>query len=536
MSIVSQDEEFMESMKFQPHNQSTAGSNQSTEEKQLLELQTLKQEQLIKQNQQFLNDLFHDNSTQPIKVRNVQITNGDQFRDSFVAAQFAPLLEERTVMSLGNYLDVVDNILKGFLKLGIVENIMCSTHQVNAVQPTRSPFPFVTGGARDNAGAIGAINVVPVFNALPVKRFFAKTGTNIGNGEGDGYIQFQLRNIFGGGENLVFDAVTGTKTQSSYLLNYNQPVWNNPNFIWENQFSINSRKLDWIQSVVQSKSIVNKIYTQFHHTKVNHELVMENTVRNLSNNASRSFEVMQQSGQLIKSSVAYNISYDSRDNKHLPFSGRYIQCGVEYNGLLGLLNAFPYVKTASQAQQAWNLPFLNSHLLATVKCGLLYPLLAERKSGMSLSMSLSLSLSLLLISPSPFSSSLLDRFYIGGPNDVRSFMLNGLGPKDQNSYIGGDMFMNGGFSLFMDIPRYKDSNFKLHNFVNWGRIASMSKDQSLVDNLKKMSHSYCLSCGFGILYNHPMARFELNFVLPLIVNERDLVRKGIQYGIGVSFL
>ena len=137
-------------------------------------------------------------------------------------------------------------------------------------------------------------------------------------------------------------------------------------------------------------------------------------------------------------------------------------------------------------------------------------------------------------------SSLLDRFYIGGPNDVRSFLLNGLGPKDYNSCIGGDLFLNGGISLITDIPKYNESNFKIHNFINFGRLVGFNKDISLFNNLQNLNltltSQYSISYGFGILFNHPMARFELNFVLPLVTHERDSLRKGIQYGIGVSFL
>ncbi|KAI3406249.2 SAM50 [Candida oxycetoniae] len=521
MSLPSRDEEFLESLNLASSG-STNESLATAAEKELAQLQIQKQEQMIRQNQQFLLQLFQDNASQPIKVHNVQITNGEQFRDSFIRAQFRPLLAGN-IVSFESYLKTVDNIVKNFVKLGIVENILCNTHKVTA--PISSGgFLFTRGfssGRNGSAGAgagAGAISVVPIFNTLPVKRFFAKTGTNIGNGEGDGYIQFQLRNIFGGGENLVFDAVTGTKTHSSYLVNYNQPLFNNCNYIWENQFSINSRKLDWIQSDVMSKTIVNKIYTQFHDTELNHEIVLENSLRTLSNYGSKSFEVMQQGGQSIKSSIGYNLIYDSRDNKHLPFSGKYFQWGVEYNGLFKF-NKFPFLKTATQIQHSWGIPFLNSHILTSTRFGLLYPL--TKKSSSS--------------SFSSFSS-VLDRFYIGGPNDVRSFSLNGLGPRDQNSFIGGDLFLNGGVSLITNVPRYKDSNFKFHNFLNCGRIVSLDRNSSFIDNFKELTHSYCLSYGFGILYNHPMARFELNFVLPLVANERDSIRKGIQYGIGVSFL
>ncbi|RCK58133.1 Sorting assembly machinery subunit [Candida viswanathii] len=489
MSLDNEDDQFMESMRPASTTQTLTAA-----EKELQQLQQSKQEQLLQQNKRYLEDLFHENRNQPIRVKNVQITNSQSYRDAFLHAQFAPLLNT-PVVSLQTYLACIGDISKSLIKSGVVENLLVSTNLVNPPMFSR------------DLGA--SLHVVPVFNVIPVKRFFAKTGTNIGNGEGDGYIQFQLRNLFGGGENLIFDAITGTKTLSSYLVNYNLPVFSNLNYISENIVSLNTRKLDWIQSDVTSRGMVNKVYTQFNNSKLNHEVVLENTWKVLNNRASKSMEVIQQSGSQYKSSIAYNMIYDTRDNKHLPRMGKLLQLGVEYNGLFKF-NKYPYLKTAAQTQFVQQLPWINSRVILTNKMGVLFPL-GEK-------------------------SSLLDRFYIGGPNDVRSFVLNGLGPKDYNSCIGGDLFLNGGVSLVSDIPKYKESNFKIHNFVNFGKLMPMDKSIGLAGNIKNLTNEFSVSYGIGILFNHPMARFELNFVLPLVTQEKDILRKGIQYGIGVSFL
>lgn len=268
--------------------------------------------------------------------------------------------------------------------------------------------------------------------------------------------------------------------------------------------------------------MINKLYTRFHGdiTCLNHEIILENSWKILNNHQSKSMQVLQQSGSQFKSSISYNLNYDTRDNKHLPTKGKFFQIGLEYNDpsilFFKLKNQYPFIKTVTQSQFIHRFPFINSNLIITNKFGLLYPLTKDKNS------------------------SLLDRFYIGGPNDVRSFLLNGLGPKDYNSCIGGDLFLNGGISLITDIPKYNESNFKIHNFINFGRLVGFNKDISLFNNLQNLNltltSQYSISYGFGILFNHPMARFELNFVLPLVTHERDSLRKGIQYGIGVSFL
>ncbi|KAG2736556.1 hypothetical protein G9P44_000646 [Scheffersomyces stipitis] len=477
----------------------------SKSEKELQSLMQEKQELMMKQSKDFMEELFKQNSTQPIKVKNVQITNGHSFRDNFLQAQFSPLLNSKQPVSLQEFLKQVETVSNKFIKLSVVENLMVGIHPVVGTITTQSIF-----GRRTVPDNGACISVVPIFNTLPVKKFYAKTGTNIGNGEGDGYIQFQLKNIFGGAENISFDAVTGTKTSSSYLLNYNQPVFNNADYISENSFSTNTRKWDWIQSNVKTFGFSNKIYTQFD-GPVNHEFTVENYWKVLENLNSKSIDVYTQSGSHFKNSLIYNVSYDTRNNKHLPTQGKFLRFGVEYNGLFKFTTS-PFIKSVFESQFVYAFPKnWYTSVILTGKSGFLFPL---NKT-----------------------TSVLDRFYIGGPNDVRSFTLNGLGPKDYNSSIGGDMFINGGLSFISKIPRVSsESNFKLHNFVNFGKLVPMDKSAGFVRNFKSVVGDFSLSYGFGILYNHPMARFELNFVLPLVVHDRDYVRKGLQYGIGVSFL
>jgi len=42
--------------------------------------------------------------------------------------------------------------------------------------------------------------------------------------------------------------------------------------------------------------------------------------------------------------------------------------------------------------------------------------------------------------------------------------------------------------------------------------------------------------GLGLVYAHPVARFELNFSLPVVVRRGEESRKGLQFGVGINFL
>ncbi|GEQ67832.1 hypothetical protein JCM33374_g1498 [Metschnikowia sp. JCM 33374] len=465
----------------------------SAEEKKLQQVVAEKQQLMVDQSRAFMETLFAENSTIPVKVKNVQTTNSQHFRDSFLRHQMKPLLD-RDLVTLADLLAGIDEAYFRLAKHDVLEQCQVTLHQLPKQAWSRS---------RPHT-----LDIVPVFNIFPQKKFYAKTGTNIGNGEGDGYIQFQLKNLFGGAENVVFDAITGTKTPSSYLLNYSQPILNDSRFLWDSSCFVNTRKLDWIQSSVDTKGITHKMTTRVD-SKVNFDVSFENAWRQLSNNGSRSMQVIRQSKDTLKSSILFNFKYDTRDHPTTPSVGTFARVGLEKCGLFSFNNV-AFTKLVWEGQTARR---LNEN----------HTIIASNRAGA-------------LFGTGGRPSNVLDRFHLGGPNDVRSFLLQGLGPKDNNSSVGGDYFVSGGLSLISHIPKTpRDTNFKFHTFFNYGRLVK-GGGGSFSDVARKLSREYSTSIGAGILYNHPQARFELNFVLPLTAHSTDYLRKGIQYGVGISFL
>ncbi|SGZ56675.1 CIC11C00000004139 [Sungouiella intermedia] len=469
-------------------------SKLTPEEKNLKKLMDSKQKVMVDQSRSFMETLFSDNSTLPVKIKNVQVTNAENFRDSFLLHQLQPLLS-KDLYTLADFFSNLDVVHRSLVKHDILENCVISLHQLPKNMWTNS--------------SPATVDMVPVFNILPQKRFYAKTGTNIGNGEGDGYIQFQLKNLFGGAESLVFDAVTGTKTPSSYLLNYSQPVFDDANYLLDTQVYVNTRKIDWIQSSVTTRGFTTKVSTRYD-SNLNYSAAFETCWRSLQNHNSRSMEVMSHLKDTFKSSLIFNMIYDTRDNHVLPTVGNFFKFGFEQSGLFSF-NNIKFSKLIWESQSALKLNS-NHSLVFSNKAGLLF---GTGSSG----------------------SNILDRFHIGGPNDVRSFRVSGLGPVDNGSALGGNYFLNGGVSLVSQIPwAPKDTNFKFHNFFNFGKILPALGQPSFKSLVSELTGTYSSSIGTGILYNHPMARFELNFVLPITAHANEYVRKGIQYGVGVSFL
>jgi outer membrane protein insertion porin family len=187
----------------------------------------------------------------------------------------------------------------------------------------------------------------------------------------------------------------------------------------------------------------------------------------------------------------------------------------------------------SEAESQVALPFGDTGITLTagLRGGLIYPL-ALGGSG------------------APQQSRINDRFVLGGPTDVRGFRLGGLGPHDGPDAVGGDVYAAGGASLLFPIPRVgKDTPLRFQTFINGGRLLALKgrdkegqMDSAAVSSSVKKTLSALTedlpSCaaGFGLVYAHPIARFEINFSLPLVMRAAEAGRKGLSFGVGVEFL
>jgi len=136
-----------------------------------------------------------------------------------------------------------------------------------------------------------------------------------------------------------------------------------------------------------------------------------------------------------------------------------------------------------------------------------------------------------------------DRFLLGGPTDVRGFKLGGLGPRDGVDAGGGDVYAASSINLLLPLPRVDASTpLRLHIFANAGRLLALKKTETttsrnVYSTVAELGNGIpSLAAGVGLVYAHPVARFELNFGLPLVVRKGEEGRKGLQFGVGINFL
>lgn len=369
-------------------------------------------------------------------------------------------------------------------------------------------------------------------------RVLLKTGTDLGNVEGSAYGNLLWRNVFGGAETLNLNASMGTRTRSAYQAAFETPVLSDPDFRAEVGGVASSTQKSWASHEEATKGGWAKL-RWLNSSGNRHELGYNGFWRQMTGLAEdASPTVRADAGDSVKSSVFHSWVNDKRDNPLLPSSGYYAKTFNEVAGAGPLKGDVAFWKSEIETQGAVPIPIpgikWDSGISFTtgLRAGLLYPLGLGSSSR-------------------PQLSRVNDRFLLGGPTDVRGFRLCGLGPRDGADAVGGDVYAAGSANLFFPLPRVgADKPLRLQAFVNGGRLLPLRNPGSkrgpttageaqnaMVSTLSELSNGLpSVAAGVGLVYAHPVARFELNFSLPLVLRKGEEGRKGLQLGIGINFL
>jgi outer membrane protein insertion porin family len=139
-----------------------------------------------------------------------------------------------------------------------------------------------------------------------------------------------------------------------------------------------------------------------------------------------------------------------------------------------------------------------------------------------------------------------DRFFLGGPLNIRGFQSRGIGPRStssagtyKNDSLGGDLYFAAGFNLFTPLPFLRNYDaLKTHFFWNGGFLLPVEPGTSNGQLLNKIaSVTPSSTIGFGFTLSSDMCRAELNWVHPVTMYNTDILSTSkLQFGIGMSFL
>ncbi|KAL8799647.1 MAG: hypothetical protein Q9200_007485 [Gallowayella weberi] len=478
---------------------------------------------LQEKQQKRLSELIETNTTLPCTISSVRVLGAHNTRSSFLKRIVDPLLSANRdrPYTLSEALRETQYAVDKLYQHDIFhERPSISIDRPDPTDPSSTPTD---------------INIY--ISAREKGRIAFKTGTEAGNTEGSAYTNLILRNIFGGAESLDLNASLGTRTRSAYQARFDAPILANPDLRGEIGGLASSTQKLWAGHEEVLKGGWAKLRWLGRGGK--HELGYTGLWRQVTGLAEKASPTVRgDAGDSVKSSLLYSLTNDQRDYPLLPQSGYFTKTTLELAGWGPLQGDVAFGKSEFEAQGAVPIPIPgvegNSGVSFTTgfKAGLMYPLPLGFDSK-------------------PQASRINDRFQLGGPTDVRGFRLSGLGPRDGNDAVGGDLYAAGSANLLVPLPRVgPEKPFRFQFFINGGRLLALKQSggekkemdagsvrQSVSSTIAELGNGLpSMAAGIGLVYAHPVARLELNFSLPLVIRRGEDARKGLQFGLGISML
>mmetsp|Transcript_15867 Transcript_15867/g.30680 ORF Transcript_15867/g.30680 Transcript_15867/m.30680 type:complete len:479 (-) Transcript_15867:1132-2568(-) len=237
--------------------------------------------------------------------------------------------------------------------------------------------------------------------------------------------------------------------------------------------------------------------------------------------------ILAQAKPSLKNSVFYTFTNDKRDNAFGPSRGSLLQLRTELAGLGGDAH---FAKGELKVQQF--LPILADVLPGvalglTFQAGVLCPLAKARAAEAD------------KLPGVGESTHICDRFWLGGPLDLRGFNHKGAGPRTSpkrpgalgGDSLGGDVTWKLGADLMMPFPHatLNAAGMRCHVYANAGNLCAWET------SVRSLVYGMRASVGAGIVFPTAVGRIEANYSFVLRANSRDQ-QKRFQLGLGVDFL
>jgi len=361
----------------------------------------------------------------------------------------------------------------------------------------------------------GCRDYIVTYNVEETRRVVGSINTLVGNNEGSLMTGLKMPNCFGRGEKFQAEYSYGTKKSNSFNISLMKPFFG----LFKSTVSGNVYQAVGEHPASGFKEIDRGILADLSFLsgpQVMHNLQYETVWRYLSClSKSTSFPVREQSGHTLKSAVRHILHVDRRDNPIFPTEGTLFRMSHEFAGLGGNVGFFK-----SEAEVQMNIPLASDiSIQGSLQAGLMRPINDSSKT--------------LTIS---------DRFFLGGPLNIRGFDLRGVGPHDQGNSLGGTNFWASGLHLYAPLPFRPGQGgfgdlFKTHMFMTAGNVGSFWLSGDVQRDIDMLTQDFRLSYGLGLAVKlGGIARIELNYCIPVKASRGDKVNPGLQFGIGVNFL
>merc|ERR1711962_13004 len=428
-----------------------------------------------------------DPSAVPVDVKNVFIDGLRRTQDILITNQLAPLLKVKTYSELTKQLNSCKLKLD---RIGIFKNSMC--------------FIDIARDSDDPKG------VDVVFKVEEKIKLSGGIGTDVNSDGTNAAANTHLGvvNFWSGlGEQMNMSVSRAANSSTMYNVEFKKPWVQNSDSV----FSLN---------VLRSKTEFPASFYKESAHGINTNFSLPGTfgIYNLGWNlrwrentlgTNAPFEIREQCGHSLKSSLCHSFVSDGRDDRVYPTRGLLYRHAMEYSGVGGDVNA---LKGEMGLQ-------LNKKLFAN--CVLSSSL---RTSG--------------VYSLSDVPLQINDRIFLGGPTSVRGFELNGIGDHAGDAALGGQVAWEAGLHLYTPLPWVSErsflGNFRLHFFANAGNLDNLENISRIRDILEKPRTSLGLGLVLNFLRNF---RLEINYCVPMNVRAGDVLgATRPSLALGVEFL
>lgn len=442
-----------------------------------------------------LNQLLGENAASPCKIAEISVLGTKNTRAGFLKHILSSTIEQEKKCS-GSLAEALARLARTgnqLSKLGIYESV--------SIEISRSKYSQKT----DN-------DIAACIHVKERPRIWARTGTDFGNQEGSAYASANLRNALGGAESLEGNMSFGTRTRTSYELRMTSPIRADPDTVLEILGFRSSTSNTYASHVLNVQGLSAKL-KHLSHFGV-HEVGISFSRRQITDIAkTASLAVRSCAGCSNKLSLLHTIARDTRDDPLLPTRGYKLRSSQEIAGGETLGGEAKFVKLE-----------LDGSCHNSLYTGSAYTLNLGAKSG------------LLWSTDRTRPTYMPDRFQLGGPQSVRGFTYNGLGPRSGRDSLGGDIYLATAASVMGPIPGAPD-HWPLRGqiFLNSGSLLSLSQT-TMPQTLRTLCSQPSISAGFGLIFRHPVARVEMSFTLPVVARSSDSSKKGLQFGLGADFL
>ncbi|KPV72638.1 uncharacterized protein RHOBADRAFT_29811 [Rhodotorula graminis WP1] len=482
-----------------------------------------------------LAEIVHDNLDTPLRLNAIRIFGAKSTRPSFLSRIFAPYLSplpppsflaatfapdapappsQHTLRSL---LQATRDLSSTLDKFDLYRGVEATIERSDSVLSEREDVDIV-------------------LRVQEAPKYFLRTATDVGDGEGNATGTAKIRNAFGGAETVEGNVSFGTRTKSAFQLRLDTPV--NSSSTTHADLSIFSAQRDlgfYASCHEATKGTMARLRTLTPFGT--HELAYEAVLRQIGDVApSASMSIRDAAGPSVKSAISHVFMRDTRDDPFVSTRGAFVKLKQEYAGLGGDANFFKLEQEGSVARSLGG----GYSVSLSGRSGFLFPLSAVRPPSSSSS------------SSTPRTSLFPDRYHLGGPTSVRNFRLNALGPKDLGDYVGGDAFYALGASVLTPchIPTpwrkgaankwWSSENLHGHAWVNAGKLVGSGALSPRLLAGQPVSAIVAtppsLTAGFGLMYRHSLVRIEANVGVPVVQTRGEGGVKGFQFGLGLSFL